>query len=57
MAEGLDLENRVIVGQGVVAVVVAERAFGLSEARGYLADQSELRLSDQGMRSGPWDAF
>jgi hypothetical protein len=48
--DGLDVEDRVVVSQGVVAVVVAEGAFGPALARRHLPDERELGLGDEPVR-------
>ena len=48
-----DLEDRVVVLQRVVAVVVAERALGPARARRHLADERELGVGDERMRPRP----
>ena len=48
--DAADLEDRVVVLQRVVAVVIAKRPFGPAHARRHLADQRELRVGDQRMR-------
>ena len=49
MRHPVDGENRVVVGQRVVTVVVAERPLGPPDARRHRAQQCELRAADQAM--------
>ena len=46
-------EDRVVVPQRVVAVVIAERPLRSPFARRHFADQRELRVGDERMRTGP----
>jgi hypothetical protein len=50
-----DLEQRVIVLQRVVPVVIAERSLGLPLARGNVSDQREFRERDERMRAAAMD--
>ena len=51
MRDPLDLKDRVVVLQRVVAVVIAERALGPPQLRRHLADQRELGVGDERMRA------
>ena len=55
MRDALHLEHRVVVLQRVVAVVIAERPLGTPQLRRHLADQRELRVGDQRMRTAAMD--
>src|SRR5690606_26557925 len=45
--DGVRVENRIIVRQRIIAVMIAERAFGTAFTRRNVADDREIRLSEQ----------
>jgi hypothetical protein len=46
----IDVENRVVVLQRVVTVVVAERSFGATRVRQHIPGQSKLGFGNEAMR-------